>query len=213
MKTLLSTIAFICICLTTLAQSEGAPIQSLLGKGRLHSSGGYGAISNKFTTINGEYANLAEVYGGWYINHRLLLGVAAAASTNEIPVSWDFSGSPGARLSYEYGQVGLMTEYVLGSRKMIHLAFQLFSGAGFTFQYMRYSGEIDSWDEQYDRTYEENWFFVAEPGVRLEVNIFKWMRFSPGISYRAAFNSSAMELSDDAISGASYNLTLKFGKF
>jgi hypothetical protein len=58
-----------------------------------------------------------------------------------------------------------------------------------------------------------NWFFVAEPGIAIEVNVFKWMRFSPGVSYRAAFNSNGQGLSDSALSAMSYNMTLKFGKF
>jgi hypothetical protein len=115
-------------------------------------------------------------------------------------------------MSYEYGQVGLVTEYVLGSNKTFHVAFNLFSGAGFTVQYERYGWNNDDFDfDQQD--IDENWFFVAEPGVQLEINLLKWMRFSPGISYRAAFGSDAAGLSDNALSDITYSATLKFGKF
>jgi hypothetical protein len=211
-KPVLSLI-FLCSASLVFAQGQDYAINTLLKKGAHHASGGYGAITNKFTTINGHHANIVEVYGGWYINHRFLLGFAAAGVTNNIPVLPQFSAKPGTPLSYEYGQVGLMTEYVIGSEKAVHLAFQLFAGTGFTMQYERHPLESDFGDNHAHDALDEDYFFVAEPGVKLEMNIFKWMRFSPGISYRAAFNSNAMGLSDNALSAMSYNLTLKFGKF
>ncbi len=219
MKNQLSTIAvivFIVAHVSVRAQdnrvsTENYQVQSLFSGGK-RSSGGYGAITNKFTSIGGEYANLAGVYGGWYINHSFLLGVGAAALTNNISVPVQHRMDPFADLSYMYGQVGLVTEYVIASNKTFHVAFHLFSGAGFTLQYERHDWRDDhefEWEENMD----ENCFFVAEPGVQIEMNIFKWMRFSPGISYRAAFGSDARGLSDSALSDISYNATLKFGKF
>ena len=196
----------------SLAQTDEAPIETLFGPGRKHPVGGYGAITNKLTTFDGQFANIVEVYGGWYINHRFFFGFAAAGMTNDIPVPLAFSGNTEKNLSYGYGQAGLMTQYVWHSGKRIHLAFQLFGGAGFTTQYVRH--RLDDFHNDYDpQTYDEDWFFVAEPGISLEMNVFKWMRLSPGVSYRAAFNSSGKGLSDDALSAVSYNVTLKFGKF
>lgn len=205
------TLAFLAMLVFT-GVSKAQEIQTVF-RGGGHVTG-YGAISNKFTTIGGKYANLAEVYGGVYFNHRFLLGLGGAAVTNDIPVPPQYSAIPGVELSYEYGQCGLVTEYVIGSSKAIHAVFHLFSGAGFTVQYFRHN-----WDDDYDDYLDdhagrdENWFFVAEPGVQLEVNLFRWMRFSPGVSYRAAFGSDAKGLSDNDLSDMSYNVTLKFGRF
>src|SRR4051812_32972800 len=110
---------------------EKYEIKTLLDSHGLRSSGGYGAITNKFTRIRGEYANLSGVYGGWYINHKFLLGVAGAALTNDIEVPEQYSTLPGEKMSYEYGQFGLMTEYTIASNKAVHLSFQLLTGAGF----------------------------------------------------------------------------------
>ena len=46
-------------------------------------------------------------------------------------------------MSYEYGQVGLIMEFAPASNKAVHLAFSLFSGAGFTLQHER-----TDWDDQ-----------------------------------------------------------------
>jgi hypothetical protein len=201
------------------AQNEEADepvyeIKTLLNGRGLHGSGGYGAIGNKFTTIDGHYANLVEIYGGWYINHKFLLGVEAAALTNNIPVKEEFNSMPGYSTSYQYGQVGLMTEYTLWSDRAIHLSFHVTNGAGFTVQYLRTSlDDDDYWDEFHDVPHDSNWFFITEPGVKVEMNILRWMRFSPGVSYRATFGSDANGLEDSDLSGLSLNATLKFGKF
>ena len=214
MKTkFLVSLAFIAFMFSNVAQGQDYAIETVFGSGSPRASGGYGAITNKFTTIDGQFANLVEVYGGWYINHRFLLGFAFAGVTNDLPVLPEFSAKPGTALSYEYGQVGLMTEYVIGSEKAVHVAFQLFAGSGFTMQYERHTLYDDFEDDHRHEVYDEDWFFVAEPGVKLEMNVFRWMRFSPGISYRAAFNSSGKGISDNALSAISYNATLKFGKF
>ncbi len=184
-------------------------IQTVFKKPR--SSGGYGAITNKFTSINGEYANLVGVYGGWYINHRFLLGLSGSALTNNLSVPLEFSADPSLDLSYQYVQFGLMTEYVFMSNKTFHFAFTMETSAGLTFQYQRFNWEYDYYS--YYPIQDENWFFVAEPGIQLEINILKWMRFSPGVTYRAAFGSDSRGLPDAALSDFSYNATLKFGKF
>jgi hypothetical protein len=190
-------------------QSKSHQIRTVFRRGS--SSGGYGSLSNKFTTINGQYANLAEVYGGWYVNHWFMLGLGAAAVTNNLPVPTQYSADPTKNLSYEYGQFGLMTEYVIGSGRTVHLAFSLFAGAGFTVQYERFGYNDYSHNGQQIR--DENWFFVAEPGVQVEINILRWMRFSPGVSYRATAGSNAAGLKDSDLSNISYNATLKFGRF
>jgi hypothetical protein len=189
-------------------------IKTIFNNNGPRSSGGYIAFSNKITGINGDYANLVEMYGGWYIGHRFLLGVGGAASTNNITVPTRYSVHPIVPMSYEYAQAGLMTEYVIASDRAIHVAFQLFAGAGFTCQYERYGWENDAyWDNYEDYDHDENFFAVAEPGVKVEVNVLRWLRFSPGISYRLAYGSDGIGLSDSAIEGTSVNLTLKIGKF
>jgi hypothetical protein len=190
-------------------------IKTLLNGRGVHSSGGYGAIGNKFTTIDGHYANLVEIYGGWYINHKFLLGIEGAALTNNIPVKEEFNTMPGYNTSLQYGQFGIMTEYTLWSDRAIHLSFHVTNGAGFTVQYLRTSSWDDDeyWEEFRDIPHDSNWFFVTEPGVKVEMNVLRWLRFSPGVSYRATFGSNAKGLEDSALSGISLNATLKFGKF
>lgn len=176
-------------------------------------SGGYGAVTNKFTTMNGKFSNIVELYGGWYVNHKLLVGLEAASLTSNLPVPAEYSVAPAYSMSYQYGQFGLMLEYALWSDKAIHVVFQAMAGPGFTVQYRRFSWDEDYWDSFNDYPHDSNWFFVTEPGVQLEMNLLRWMRLSPGVSYRAVYKSQAAGLSDSDLSGTSFNVTLKFGKF
>lgn len=191
----------------------GQQMQTVFKGNGIQRSGGYAAIANKFTTINGDYANIAEIYGGWFVNSKFLLGLSASGSTNHIPVPYVYSDRPGRKMTYQYGQAGLMTEYVFASNRRVHLVGNLTTGAGFTMQYNRNNWDnFDHWDDRDDEE-DPNFFFVMEPGVQVEFNLFKWMRFAPGVSYRKTFGASGDGLSDADLSNVSYNLTLKFGRF
>lgn len=211
-------VAVVLLCHQSMAQqdtqveTDNYTISTLLKPGKL-SAGGYGALTNKFTTIDGRFANLAGVYGGVYLNHSLLLGVSAAALTNDLRVPIEHRADPLMNLSYMYGQFGGIGEYALFSDRAVHLTVSMFAGAGFTMQYERYDWDDDRDFEWDDSGRDQDWFFVAEPGVAVEFNILKWMRFTPGVSYRAAFNSDGLGLGNSALSNISYNATLKFGKF
>lgn len=175
----------------------------------------YVAVTNKFTAIKGEYANIGEVYGGWVFNRKLMLGIGASVLTNNILVPDRYSAEPGERLSYMYGQAGLVAEYIPATYKKFHFVYHLFSGVGLTLQYDR-SDEMDDFFEDFletDDAKDQDLFFVAEPGVQLEINLLKWMRLSPGVTYRAAFGSGGSGLGSGELSNFSFNLTLKVGKF
>jgi hypothetical protein len=183
--------------------------QTIFKSNGIRKSGGYGAISNKFTRINGQFANINEVYGGWYVNRSFLIGIAGGATTNRIAVPDANKIWNGERMTYQYGQFGLMTEYVVGSTKKVHFAVNLLTGAGFILQYDR--GDYDNWEDYDSRN--PNFFFLMEPGAQVELNLTNWMRFSPGVSYRRAFGSNSKGLSDEDLSGVSANITFKFGRF
>lgn len=175
-------------------------------------SGGYAGISNKFTKIDGRFANMPEIYGGWFINQRFMIGLEGAATTNFIRVPELEQNFPARKMSYLYGQFGLMTEYVIASTRKVHFTANLMTGSGFTLQYDRRDFDDWEWDDRYDDD-DARFFFVMEPGVQVEFNLLKWMRFSPGVSYRKAFNAKGNGLTDSDLSNISYNVTLKFGRF
>ena len=210
MKNKLTYLALL-FCLIAGYSANAQENETIFKNSGVRHSGGYIALSNKFTTIDGRFANMPGVYGGWFVNRKFMVGLGAAATTNYLPVPLSESIYPGDRMTYQYGQFGLMTEYVVASTRKVHFNVNLLTGAGFSLQYDR----RDDWEWDFDDRDESdaNFFFVMEPGVQVEFNLLKWMRFSPGVSYRRAFGSNANGLSDADLSNISYNLTLKFGIF
>lgn len=194
------------------ASGQNQEIHTLFGRsGR--STGGYIAFSNKFTTLGDSYANIPEIYGGAFINRNLMVGFGIAASTNDIRVPIQYSVWPTRPMTYQYGQGGLKLEYVIGSNQAVHLVLNAFGGVGFTAQYDRRNWEDYDWDNYPSDTHDSNWFYVFEPGAQLEMNLFRWLRLSPGVSYRKTYGSDARGLNDTALSDWSYNVTLKIGNF
>lgn len=174
----------------------------------------YGSITNKFTIINGEYANIAQVYGGWVFNRKLMLGLGAAALTNNIIVPDAFSSEPGEQSSYMYAQGGIVAEYMARPDKKVHFVYHLFSGIGITTQYERSDYMDDFFEDAFDDDDDEsNLFFVAEPGVQLEFNVLKWLRIAPGITYRATIGGNGLGLHNSDLSNVSFNLGIKIGTF
>lgn len=212
MKTLLK-LSIVSILLLSASSSYCQEIKTLFKKEGTHSHGGYGAISSKFTRINGDFAHLAEIYGGWYINHKFTLGLSGASVTNDLRVPEQYRAVPGEDLSYQYTQFGLFTEYVLASNNVVHLTGQLTSGAGFTTQYQRLDSHDDDHYHYEEDIHDTNWFTIIEPGVNVEFNVLKWMRFCTGVSYRASFGSNGLGMKDKDISGVSLNAGFKFGRF
>ena len=57
--------------------------------------------------------------------------------------------------------------------------------------------------------------FVVEPGVNLEINLVKFLRFSAGISYRYIYGTKfdVVDITDEDLSNLSFNASFKFGFF
>src|SRR5690242_21436489 len=85
------TIALIFTSTSIFAQ-DGS-VRTVFKRGVLN-SGGYGAATNQFTTIRGKFADITGLYGGWYVNHRFLIGVALASTVNNIHVPQQYSADP-----------------------------------------------------------------------------------------------------------------------
>jgi len=205
-RVLLTSLFIAFISFTSFAQE----VQSIFGQGR--ATGGYGALSNKFTYIGGEFANIAEVYGGVFINRRWMVGLSFAGSTNDLRVPVEYSVDPVNPMTYQYSQGGMVVERVFNSNRPFHLVLSMFSGVGFSAQYNR----NDWYNYDYHQSsfvHDENWFYVLEPGAQVEMNLFRWMRLSPGVSYRKTYGSDGLGLTDDSLSDWTYNITLKFGGF
>ena len=73
---------------------------------------------------------------------------------------------------------------------------------------------LDNTDNTYKDAIEDNTaFIVLEPGVELEMNMFKYFRMAFGVYYRYTSDLHLDYSDPDLLTGLSYGVTLKLGKF
>ena len=132
-------------------------------------SGGYGGPAVKYGRIMGTDGVFVGGQGGWIINHTLVLGGGGYGLANKI--SMDDGDCP--YLGFGYG--GLLVEYIISSRQMVHGSVQCLIGAGG----VGYDGD---WRCNDAHSYESDAFFAMEPGAHLMLNLHKNVRVGIGAS-------------------------------
>jgi hypothetical protein len=161
-------------------------------------NGGYAGPVVKFSKIRGETAVLWGGYGGWLINHTLLIGGGAFGLTSEIaaPITSE-------KLYYDLGYAGLVIEYINNSHKLLHYTVGTLIGIG--------SVGYDSEKSKVD--YADDTIFVLEPGIGLELNVSSSFRINLGVSYLYIDGVKLEGTKAKDLSSATANLTFKFGAF
>jgi len=161
--------------------------------------GVFGGPIVKFTEINDDFAVLVGGRGGLIINHAFSIGAGGYGLANDIMVD---NIPPRQDYFLEFGYGGLVLEYILRPRKLLHLSVHTLIGGG-SLCYR------DDWYEPWD----DDAFFVAEPGLDLMLNVTKCFRIGIGGSYRYVAGIGLDGLTNKDVSGATAGLTFKFGRF
>ena len=159
----------------------------------------FGGPIVKFTEINDDFAVLVGGRGGLIINHAFSIGGGGYGLVNNIMVD---NIPPRQDYFLEFGYGGLVLEYILRSRKLLHLSvYTLIGGGSLCYR--------DDWYEPWD----DDAFFVDEPGLDLMLNVTKCFRIGIGGSYRFITGVGLDGLTNKDVSGATAGLTFKFGRF
>ncbi|MDX9758239.1 MAG: hypothetical protein RBU27_03680 [Bacteroidota bacterium] len=214
MKRVLSFLALSLALLTATASAQEQH-ETLFSSPVEH--GGFGGVVTKMTSIRGEMGLMVGGYGGWLIDHRLMLGMGGYGLASSIRARSEAEQTyapNGERLYVEFGYGGLMLEYILAPHRLVHVNVQALVGAG----------GVNYREDWYDDFLDDNpdhrhhgrveALFVVEPAVNVELNITDWMRLSAGASYRFVNGIDELRgIEDTDLSGASGQLALKFGAF
>ncbi|MFC2079945.1 hypothetical protein ACFLRQ_00560 [Bacteroidota bacterium] len=173
-------------------------------------SGGYGAISLGYTQIDGRNGLLMGGRGEWIIGHGLGLGVGGYGFINDPK----FNNIDNLYYNLTGGYGGFIMEPIIMGRWPVHISFPILIGAGGV-ALTSYSEDIFTVIEDYDAYFNEaSAFFVAEPGVELELNLVRWMRLAFFGNYRYTTKLiSTGTINENALNGWSTGITLKLGKF
>jgi hypothetical protein len=212
MKKVSLFLGLILIFFSVSAQDDYPEVQTLFGnKGP---SGGYLGFNMKMTEIAGEEALFVGGEVAFVANRAINIGVAGYGMVNEYKLN---ELSPDLDLLYlEMGYGGLHLEPVIHSEGVLHVTLPVLLGAGGIAQserplWLEEDGEVNIvWERDY---FESDYFFVAEPGLNLELNVFKFMRVAAGASYRFTTDIDLGSMDKDALNGWNANLSLRVGWF
>jgi len=171
--------------------------------------GGWGALNFGYTQIKGKDTYLMGARGGWLIDHHFTIGLAGYGfiSDNEY---WDIIEGNPIYMAGGYG--GLFLEAIIAPNYPVHVTIPLIIGAGgiaYTDQKWWDGNEYDHYGESVD----SDAYFVLEPGLELEVNVIRFMRFSVGGSYRYTSNVSLINTEGNILRNFNGYFSLKFGMF
>jgi hypothetical protein len=189
-------------------------INSIFGNGKKTTVGWFVGPSAGYTRFSESDVALAGIQGGVIINHNFTIGLTAFGVANSDYLTYkQIVDTAVVRLEGGYG--GLLLEYTLFPKSIVHLSFPLIIGGG-QMSYIN-KNETRNWDgEEWDcdnREIDKDAFFVVEPGVRAELNVFKFMRLGVGVSYRYVPDLELMNTSKSFINNLTAGASLKFGKF
>jgi hypothetical protein len=220
MKKILSLVVLLALAMPTILAQEGeenqpeekqsrnpGEVQTLFDP---HSgSGGYGAFSIGYTTINSQDAVLIGGRGAWVIGHGFGLGMGGYGFLN------DAVYNPVDQLNYALagGYGGLLLEPILFGWFPVHLSFPILVGAGGVAS-TTYTADWNDPYEHWDGYVEEaTAYFVAEFGMEVEFNLVRFFRLAIFGSYRYTSDIILVDTPVDALRGWSAGMTFKFGSF
>lgn len=189
-------------------------IKTVFGKSGKAKLGWFVGIDPGYTQFDGRDVWMGGLSAGMIINHNFTIGLSGRGWTNRNGMYYpNVTDTAGAYLEGGYG--GLLLEYTLFPKSVVHVTFPVLIGGG---------GASYITDKEYNEYDDDEWgnchknldsdaFFVIEPGVRAEVNILKFMRLNAGISYRYVGDLQLINTSSNLMNNFTATVGLKFGKF
>lgn len=193
---------FFTIAGTTTAQTN-EEVKTFFGNGKLE-IGYFVSPTCQFGDIAGSTAILPGIGAGVVFNDKLYLGInfkyIASEKTPE-----DESDT---RLYLDQRYCGLRFEYALRPEKVVHINFPVELGFGDTELDLK-----DSYEEEGSVPTDDVWFAYLEPGVALEINLHKYVKFSLSAGYRFVSDLSFRSLTEKDLIGMTYSTGLKIGRF
>lgn len=200
------------------AQQEPAnssnDLNTVFGKGGETTIGWFIGIDHGYTQFDKRDAWLGGLNFGMIVNHNFSIGLSGKGWCNREGMYYsDVTDTAGAYLEGGYG--GLLLEYTLFPKSTVHVTFPLMIGAGGASYVTGTKYPVDSHpgNDDWYKSLDTDAFFVIEPGIMAEVNIFKFMRLDAGVSYRYTNGLDLINTPDDLMNNFTATVGLKFGKF
>lgn len=180
-------------------EKEAEVLFGKLGSIETKDIGFFVAPAYGFTSMDGSHASLFNIRAGLGLGSQWSLGGFGSVSMNRImPQSETVTN-----VYMDYWVAGGFVEYTLLSKKLFHLSVPV--GLGY--------GEVQMDNEAGAAGLGEANFIQFEPGALLEINLHPYVRLNAGLSYRLLSDFTYRNLNEQAISGLTGQIGLKFGLF
>ncbi len=182
-------------------------MQTLFGN-KSFTFGGFGGPSVSYSSFNGSDAWLVGGMGAAIVNHSFFFGGGGYGIVNS-PFFADVNNNEGAYTEGGYG--GGILGFVAMPHKVVHLAFPVLIGGGsliYTDKRMSHNTHGSHF-----QIIDQTEFFVIEPGIEVELNVFRFMRVAAGVKYRYTSKLKLIDTPNNAFNSLGGNITFKFGRF
>ncbi len=173
--------------------------------------GGFGAFLELNTMpsfINNQPGLMTGGGVSLVFGHSLNLGVAGyGLMTNIQSNTFDTTGN---YYNLQTGYGGITIEPVFFPKKLVHISFPVLLGMGAT--------SLSHFSIYESQTYEANWtepdyYFIARPGINIEVNLLRILKLDLGVNYRFTTGYDFSNTNPGNLNGWSGNIGLKLGWF
>lgn len=155
----------------------------------------------QYSDITQSYSIIPGLRAGVIINKKIALGAVYNYTLTDLDIP---AAQGGGKLRMQWG--GLHFEYTLWPLQIVHLTFPLSGGIG--------QAKITQTPNGTSETIIGNpKFGFVEPGLMIEVNVWKYAKFGIGSSYRYITNMSYNSITSNDLGGFAAVASLKFGKF
>jgi hypothetical protein len=166
----------------------------------------YGQSNAVFTSFSGGSFMLQ-------FNHRFAIGLTRQETSSET-----FSPKGVAPLVLQSNFGGIKMEYTLRPASMIHVTFPLVLGGGEARADSLKTSESGGFHHENNENYTNSGlrgsYFVIQPGIQLEANMFRFAKIFAGANYRFASKVGSVSiLPTDSLGGLGINAGVKIGIF
>ncbi|HEY3388975.1 MAG TPA: hypothetical protein VGK38_05350, partial [Prolixibacteraceae bacterium] len=150
----------------------------------------------QFSEIAQQYCDIPGIRAGIIINKKLIIGGLYNFSLNDILIP---ETKGGGKLQMKWG--GLHFEYTLWPLQVVHLTVPFSAGIG----------QMKIAESQNATLTGNPNFYFTEPGLMIEINIWKYAKLGIGANYRYTGSVSYNHLTANDLNGFSAVASVKFG--
>lgn len=177
-------------------------------------NGGFGAPRIKVSSVRGNLGVLVGAYGGWLIDHKLLIGGGGYGLANNIKAQDDVQSVMNYKEQpyVDFGYGGGVLEYYFNPDELIHSSVSVLIGAGgvsYRSSDFDHNSSLGGWND----THKGDVVFVLEPGIGGEINVAKYFKVGASLSYRYVSGVDLYGMKNSDLSNFSAGIALKFGVF